>query len=72
MRLAYNCSLSILHFLFSFRLQVTLYDEDGFKICVLSPDDAHDIVEPLCPALVPYSAIYGVVTEAKDTFITSR
>lgn len=45
------------------RLEVTLYDIQGFKLTILEPDDgAFESVDPLCPLPIFYSTLYGWVS----------
>lgn len=49
---------------------MTLYDNDGTKLCIVDPDPgAYDTVEPLCPLLVLNSLVKGFVSHAKETTI---
>ncbi|KAJ8954517.1 hypothetical protein NQ318_000749 [Aromia moschata] len=52
------------------RLEITLYDTEGSKINIVSPDEgAYDTVEVLCPPLVYRSTITGYVSHAEDTVV---
>lgn len=52
------------------RLVVTVYDERGYKLNIVEPDDgAFESVEPLCPLPVFYATFYGWVSHVASESI---
>lgn len=49
------------------RLEVTLYDTQGYKVVILEPDEgAFESVEPLCPLPIFYTTLYGWVSHVGE------